>query len=176
MVKAVVGEESQLKLAENRLSKSGLPCQVFNNIFMCNGIYMHTYIDKHNFFWQVGLVIGNLSWKLDRGFVFDLIPTPPNDNGEPACSIIGGVKDDRKKASKGKSHPDSSALFIDKDWVAEHARQVHFYPFFYFYFFWCVYFMLLDCVLIIGNSHPRRIEKYYAYLGYYFCYLAYGCL
>ncbi|XP_055824972.1 uncharacterized protein LOC129893460 [Solanum dulcamara] len=99
MVKAVVGEESQLKLAENRLSKSGLPC-------------------------QVGLVIGNLSWKLDRGFVFDLIPTPPNDNGEPACSIIGGVKDDRKKASKGKSHPDSSALFIDKDWVAEQARQV----------------------------------------------------
>ncbi|KAK4341996.1 hypothetical protein RND71_037812 [Anisodus tanguticus] len=99
MVKAVVGDEKQLKLAENRLSKSGLPS-------------------------QIGLVIGNLSWKLDRGFIFDLIPTPPNDDGEPACSIIGGVKDDRKKSSKGKSQTDSSALFIDKDWVAEHARQV----------------------------------------------------
>ncbi|CAN4076314.1 unnamed protein product [Withania somnifera] len=99
MVKAVVGEESQLKLAEDRLSKSGLPC-------------------------EVGLVIGNLSGKLDRGFLFDLIPTPPNDDGDLACSITGGVKDDRKKPSKGKSHTDSSALFIDKDWVAEHARQV----------------------------------------------------
>ncbi|XP_060187639.1 uncharacterized protein LOC132616898 isoform X1 [Lycium barbarum] len=96
MVKAVVGEESQLKLAENRLSKSGLPS-------------------------QIGLVIGNIGWKLDRGFIFDLIPTPANDEGEAACSIVGGVKDDRKKASKGK---DSSALFIDKDWLAEHARQV----------------------------------------------------
>nr|XP_016504337.1 PREDICTED: protein odr-4 homolog isoform X1 [Nicotiana tabacum] len=100
MVKAVVGEEIQLKLAENRLGKSGLPS-------------------------QVGLVIGNLSSKLDRGFLFDLIPTPPNDDGKPACSIISGsVKDDRKKALKGKSQPDSSALFIDQDWVAEHARQV----------------------------------------------------
>ncbi|WMV13882.1 hypothetical protein MTR67_007267 [Solanum verrucosum] len=99
MVKVVVGEESQVKLAENRLSKSGVPC-------------------------QVGLVIGNLSGKLDRGFIFDLIPTPLNDNGEPACSIIGGAKDDQKKASKGKSLPQSSALFIDKDWLAEHARQV----------------------------------------------------
>uniref|UniRef100_M1BN16 Zinc binding dehydrogenase n=1 Tax=Solanum tuberosum TaxID=4113 RepID=M1BN16_SOLTU len=72
---------------------------------------------------QVGLVIGNLSGKLDRGFIFDLVPTPLNDNGEPACSIIGGAKDDRKKASKGKSLPHSSALFIDKDWLAEHARQ-----------------------------------------------------
>lgn len=66
-----------------------------------------------------------MSSKLDRGFLFDLIPTPPNDDGKPACSIIGGnVKDDRKKALKGKSQPDSSALFIDQDWVAEHARQV----------------------------------------------------
>lgn len=99
MVKAVVGEEIQLKLAEDRLSKSGIPC-------------------------QVGLVIGSVSGKLDRGFIFDLIPTPPNDDGEPACSIVGGVKDDRKKAAKGKLNPDSSALFIDNDWVAEHARQV----------------------------------------------------
>ncbi|KAH0695975.1 hypothetical protein KY289_013457 [Solanum tuberosum] len=99
MVKVVVGEESQVKLAENRLSKSGVPC-------------------------QVGLVIGNLSGKLDRGFIFNLVPTPLNDNGVPACSIIGGAKDDRKKASKGKSLPHSSALFIDKDWLAKHARQV----------------------------------------------------
>ncbi|KAG5620302.1 hypothetical protein H5410_005520, partial [Solanum commersonii] len=96
MVKVVVGEESQVKLAENWLSKSGVPC-------------------------QVGLVIGNLSGKLDRGFIFDLVPTPLNDNGVPACSIIGGAKDDRKKASKGKSLPHSFALFIDKDWLAEHA-------------------------------------------------------
>lgn len=33
MVKVVVGEESQVKLAEDRLSKSGVPCQV-NNKFM----------------------------------------------------------------------------------------------------------------------------------------------
>nr|XP_016434300.1 PREDICTED: uncharacterized protein LOC107760715 [Nicotiana tabacum] len=117
MVKAVVGEEIQLKLAENRLGKSRLPS-------------------------QVGLVIGNLSSKLDRGFLFDLIPTPPNDDGKPACSIIGGsVKDDRKKALKGKSQPDSSALFIDQDWVAEHARQVQFLAFLFFSTFCYVYFM-----------------------------------
>lgn len=79
-----------------------------------------------NLFGQVGLVIGNISGKLDRGFIFDLIPTPVNDNGEPACSIIGEAKDDRKKAPKGKSLPNSSTLFIDKDWLAEHARQVPF--------------------------------------------------
>ncbi|XP_016557341.2 protein odr-4 homolog [Capsicum annuum] len=99
MVKTVVGEETQLKLTENRLSKSGVPC-------------------------QVGLVIGDLSLKLDRGFIYDLIPTPPNEEGEPACSIIG--KDERKRPSSkgGKPHNNDSALFIDKDWVAEHARQV----------------------------------------------------
>ncbi|PHT96474.1 hypothetical protein BC332_34600 [Capsicum chinense] len=99
MVKTVVGEETQLKLTENRLSKSGVPC-------------------------QVGLVIGDLSLKLDRGFIYDLIPTPPNEEGEPACSITG--KDERKRPSSkgGKPHNNDSALFIDKDWVAEHARQV----------------------------------------------------
>uniref|UniRef100_A0A7C9B2I6 Protein odr-4 homolog n=1 Tax=Opuntia streptacantha TaxID=393608 RepID=A0A7C9B2I6_OPUST len=101
MVKAVVGEESRLQLAEDRLAQSAVPA-------------------------QVGLVIGKLSSKLDRGFIFDLVPTPPNDAGEPPCSIIEPVKEDNKKkgSSKPKSTADSSSLFIDKDWVAEHARQV----------------------------------------------------
>uniref|UniRef100_A0A2P2JSM7 Zinc binding dehydrogenase n=1 Tax=Rhizophora mucronata TaxID=61149 RepID=A0A2P2JSM7_RHIMU len=100
MVKAVVGEETRLNLVEDRLSQSGLTS-------------------------QVGLVIGKLSSALDRGFVFDLVPTPPNDAGEPACSLNQTAKDDKKKGSKSKSQAvDSSSLTIDKDWVAEHARQV----------------------------------------------------
>lgn len=73
-------------------------------------------------------MIGKLSTTLDRGFVFDLIPTPQNDAGEPACSINETTsKDDKRKASKSKAQPsDSLSLVIDKDWVAEHARQVHF--------------------------------------------------
>lgn len=100
MVKAVVGEELQLKSAEDRLSQAALPS-------------------------EVGLVIGKLSKNLDRGFIFDLIPTPQNDAGEPASSVIDSVKDDnKKKGSKSKAQSDSSLLFIDKDWIAEHARQV----------------------------------------------------
>ncbi|KAM1292893.1 hypothetical protein ACFX13_020180 [Malus domestica] len=100
MVKAVVGEETQLKLAEDRLEKSSTPV-------------------------QVGLLIGKLSSSLDRGFVFDLIPTPPNDAGAPACSVLEPAKDDKRKGPKPKSQPsDSFSLSIDKDWVAEHARQV----------------------------------------------------
>ncbi|KAM7469020.1 hypothetical protein LguiA_007203 [Lonicera macranthoides] len=107
MVKGVVGEETQLKLAEDRLSQSSLPS-------------------------QVGLVIGKLSSSLDRGFVFDLIPTPFNDDGEPACSIIESSvisRDDNSKKKGSSSKPKSSqsrvsSLSIDKDWVAEHARQV----------------------------------------------------
>lgn len=101
MVKAVIGEETRLKSAEDRLSHSAVPS-------------------------QVGLVIGKLSTSSDRCLVFDLVPTPPNDAGEPACSLIEA---DKKKGSKGKSQSDSSSsssssLLIDKDWVAEHARQV----------------------------------------------------
>ncbi|KAK3031950.1 hypothetical protein RJ639_037111 [Escallonia herrerae] len=72
---------------------------------------------------MVGLVIGKLSLKLDRGFVFDLVPTPPNDDGQPACSVTEG---DKKRApNKGKSQAQPlSLLFVDTDWVAEHARQV----------------------------------------------------
>uniref|UniRef100_A0A6N2MUS0 Protein odr-4 homolog n=1 Tax=Salix viminalis TaxID=40686 RepID=A0A6N2MUS0_SALVM len=102
MVKAVIGDETQLTSAEDRLSQSGLTS-------------------------QVGLVIGKLSSKLDRGFIFDLVPTPSNDAGEPACSLLETAKDDNKrKGSKSKSQPacDSSSLNIDSDWVAEHARQV----------------------------------------------------
>ncbi|GMH13660.1 hypothetical protein Nepgr_015501 [Nepenthes gracilis] len=100
MVKTVVGEETQLQLAELRLSQSGI-------------------------FAQVGLVIGKLSSILDKGFVFDLIPTPPNDAGEPPCSLVDSFKDvDKKKGSKAKSSADSSSLVIDEGWVTEHARQV----------------------------------------------------
>ncbi|XP_042494427.1 protein odr-4 homolog [Macadamia integrifolia] len=98
MVKAVVGEETQLKLADDRLFESGVPA-------------------------QVGLVIGKLNGGLDRGFVFDLIPTPPNDAGEQACRLPESGRDD-KKGSKKKSQAESSPLVIDVDWVAEHARQV----------------------------------------------------
>jgi hypothetical protein len=71
-------------------------------------------------------VIGRLSSNLDRGFVFDLIPTPQNDAGEAACSLTATTsRDDKKKQSKSKlQSSDSSSLFVDKDWVAEHARQV----------------------------------------------------
>ncbi|KAG6648657.1 hypothetical protein CIPAW_07G161600 [Carya illinoinensis] len=100
MVKAVVGEESQLKLIEDRLSQSGLPV-------------------------QLGLVVGKLSSPLDRGFVFDLVPTPPNDAGEAACSLLESVKDDKEKGTKSRSQAaEVSSLFIDDDWVAEHARQL----------------------------------------------------
>lgn len=77
-------------------------------------------------------MIGKLSSTLDRGFVYDLVPTPPNDAGEPACSLIDATtianttfKDEKRKGSKPVSQAaDSSTLAIDKDWVAEHARQV----------------------------------------------------
>lgn len=101
MVKAVVGDETQLKFAEDRLSRSAIPA-------------------------QVGLVIGKLNSTIDRGFVFDLVPTPPNDAGEPACSLSEAPKHDKKKKGpKTKSlHDSSSSLLIDQDWVVEHARQV----------------------------------------------------
>ncbi|BAB02183.1 unnamed protein product [Arabidopsis thaliana] len=99
MVKAVVGEDTRLTSVEDRLSHSAIPA-------------------------EVGLVIGKLSSVLDRGFVFDLIPTPSNDDGEPACAVLE-TKDDKRKPSKSKSQSsESSSLSIDSDWVAEHARQV----------------------------------------------------
>lgn len=102
MVKSVIGEESQLKSAEDRLSQAALQA-------------------------EVGLVIGKLSRSLDRGLVFDLIPTPANDAGEAACSMIGGVKEESKKKGGGKpkaAQPDSASISVDNEWIAEHARQV----------------------------------------------------
>ncbi|KAK9076836.1 hypothetical protein SSX86_005170 [Deinandra increscens subsp. villosa] len=103
MVKAVIGEEIQLTSVEDRLSHSPLSC-------------------------QVGLVIGKISTNLDRGFVFDLVPTPLNDGGEPASWIVDDDADisssKKKKGFGSKSKSQASFLSIDKDWVAEHARQV----------------------------------------------------
>ncbi|XP_058785292.1 uncharacterized protein LOC131660150 isoform X1 [Vicia villosa] len=97
MVKGVIGEETRFQPIDDRLTKSASPA-------------------------EVGLLIGKFSSTLDRVFLFDLIPTPPNDSGEPASSI---TQPDKKTASKSKSQTlDSSSLFIDKDWVSEHARQV----------------------------------------------------
>ncbi|KAI3978625.1 hypothetical protein MKX01_015800 [Papaver californicum] len=108
MVKTVVGEETQLKLVEDRVFQSGISA-------------------------QVGIVIGKISSSIDRGFVFDLIPTPPNDGGQPACYISEATDDNNNKkkkgSAKGKSQTQldsslSTSLVIDSDWVAEHARQV----------------------------------------------------
>lgn len=75
-------------------------------------------------------MIGKISTSLDRGFVFDLVPTPLNDAGEAASWIIESKDDNNNKkkgGSKSKTQSDSSSsLSIDKDWVAEHARQVWF--------------------------------------------------
>ncbi|KAG9439948.1 hypothetical protein H6P81_020113 [Aristolochia fimbriata] len=99
MVKSVVAEETRLQSTEDGLFQAAVPA-------------------------QVGLVIGKLSSSLDKGFVFELVPTPPNDAGQPASSLSEGGKDGRKKGSKAKIHVDTSLLVIDRDWVAEHARQV----------------------------------------------------
>lgn len=128
MVKAVVGEESQLKLAEDRLSQAAVPSEVIHQSFIHTCFCISVLLEFFKWFaenLQVGLLIGKLSENLDRGFVFDLIPTPQNDASEPASSVVESVKDDNKrKGTKGKAQLDSSVLFIDKDWVAEHARQV----------------------------------------------------
>lgn len=49
-------------------------------------------------------MIGKLSSGLDRGFVFDLIPTPSNDAGEPACSVLETRDDKRSHPSQNLSH------------------------------------------------------------------------
>ncbi|KAK7282923.1 hypothetical protein RIF29_12046 [Crotalaria pallida] len=100
MVKGVIGEESRLKSVEDRLSQTAIPS-------------------------EVGLIIGKFSSALDRAFIFDLIPTPLNDSSQPASSISDS-QTKKPSNSKSKSQPSdsSSSLFIDKDWVAEHARHV----------------------------------------------------
>lgn len=142
MVKAVIGDENQLKLAEDRLTRSALPSQVpkwFESIYIIIILFVWIEVQFECFVFeffllcvhlicQIGLVIGKLSSKLDRGFVYDLVPTPPNDAGEPPCSVIDGGgesnKNKKKSSSKAKSQSESSYLLIDKDWVSEHARQV----------------------------------------------------
>ncbi|WOK94850.1 hypothetical protein Cni_G03555 [Canna indica] len=106
MVKTVVSDEAQSKTAEDRLFQSGITA-------------------------QVGLVIGKLSPNSDRGLVYDLIPTPPTDRGDSACSLKseatggGGGKDGKKGSKGGKPSAETpTSLIIDSDWVAEHARQV----------------------------------------------------
>lgn len=69
--------------------------------------------------------MGKLNDDLDRGYVFGLIPTPPNDHGQPACTLLEGGAN-KRKPSKGKPPKDSApSLEIDVGWVAEHARQVY---------------------------------------------------
>ncbi|CAE6071687.1 unnamed protein product [Arabidopsis arenosa] len=65
MVKAVVGEDTRLTSVEDRLSHSAIPA-------------------------EVGLVIGKLSSVLDRGFVFDLIPTPKHAR-QVSRMLLGGM-------------------------------------------------------------------------------------
>ncbi|GJR24549.1 protein ODR-4 [Tanacetum coccineum] len=100
MVKTVIGEEHRLNSVEDRLSHSGLNC-------------------------QVGLVIGKISTNLDKGFVFDLIPTPVNDAGDDATWIVESKDESKKRGGGGgKKVEPVSVLAVDKEWVAEHARQV----------------------------------------------------
>ncbi|XP_076927312.1 uncharacterized protein LOC143590838 [Bidens hawaiensis] len=98
MVKTVIGEETHLTSIEHRLGQTPISS-------------------------QVGLVIGNLSANSDRAFVFDLVPTPLNDAGEPASWIVESKEDKKKGGSKSKSNA-APVLAIDKEWAAEHARQV----------------------------------------------------
>ncbi|XP_006856637.2 protein odr-4 homolog [Amborella trichopoda] len=99
MVRTVVGEETHLSSFEAQLSQSGLSA-------------------------QVGLVIGKITTGSDRGAVYGLVPTPLNDNGEPASLISSGRDDKKRNLKQPKSQQESSSLLIDSDWVAEHARQV----------------------------------------------------
>lgn len=129
MVKSVIGEESQLKTLENRLYQSSVPAQVLSlppphqfksSISLFNLISIVCS--------QVGIIIGKLNTNSDRGFVYDLIPTPLTDSGSPACSLKSepASREEKKKGSKGgkPSNDPPTSLLIDGDWVAEHALQV----------------------------------------------------
>ncbi|KAF0899546.1 hypothetical protein E2562_020752 [Oryza meyeriana var. granulata] len=109
MVKAVVGDEAQLKALEGTLSSSSAPPPA-----------------------QVGLIVGKLSASSDRVLAYSLIPTPPTDAGDPACFLraaSAGAKAKAKPKGGGKgagaaSSDAAPSLDFDADWVAEHARQV----------------------------------------------------
>uniref|UniRef100_A0A0D9X3D2 Protein odr-4 homolog n=1 Tax=Leersia perrieri TaxID=77586 RepID=A0A0D9X3D2_9ORYZ len=97
MVKAVVGDEAQLKALEDTLA--ALPA-------------------------QVGVVVGKLSASSDRALAYSLIPTPPTDSGAPACSLLRSAAAPIPN-KPNKPRPDApSSLDFDVDWLAEHARQV----------------------------------------------------
>ncbi|TVU43863.1 hypothetical protein EJB05_10363 [Eragrostis curvula] len=95
MVKAVVGDEAQIKAFEEALSSSSPQA-------------------------QVGLVVGKLSASSDRALVYSLLPTPPTDADAPACSLRAAPKSNKPTKGKGSD----ASLEFDVDWIAEHARQV----------------------------------------------------
>lgn len=91
--------------------------------------------------------------------MFDLIPTPPNDAGDPACSLVESNKDDKKKGTKSKAQSsDSSSLVIDKDWVAEHARQV------------TLFIEIVLCIkhVFVDSSNPQLWSGFLG-IPYYVC-------
>ncbi|VAI88736.1 unnamed protein product [Triticum turgidum subsp. durum] len=106
MVKAVVADEARVKAFEDGVASSGVLRS------------------------QVGLVVGKLSASSDRALVYSLLPTPPTDAGEPACSLraaapsAGKAKSKGGKGGAGASNDAPPTLQFDVDWVAEHARQV----------------------------------------------------
>uniref|UniRef100_M8C8X0 Protein odr-4-like protein n=1 Tax=Aegilops tauschii TaxID=37682 RepID=M8C8X0_AEGTA len=105
MVKAVVADEVRIKAFEDGVASSGVLRS------------------------QVGLVVGKLSASSDRALVYSLLPTPPTDAGEPACSLraaapsAGKAKSKGGKGGAGASSDAPPTLQFDVDWVAEHARQ-----------------------------------------------------
>ncbi|KAL5722621.1 hypothetical protein ACHQM5_006123 [Ranunculus cassubicifolius] len=94
MVKSILIDEPQFKSTEDRLHNSSLQS-------------------------DIGLIIGKINPNLDRAFIFDLIPTPSNDNGQPPSSLSSITK-----SSKSKSKSQSESLLLDTDWISEHANQV----------------------------------------------------
>lgn len=102
-MKSVVGDETRLKSTEDRLYRSSIAV-------------------------EVGIIVGQLNPHSERGFVYDLIPTPPTDGGGPPCSLKseGEERDERKKGSKGGkvSAGATPSILIDREWVVEHSRQV----------------------------------------------------
>jgi hypothetical protein len=141
MVKAVVADEARIKTFEDGVASSGAPrAQVTLPSSLLALFPLHLRPPPS---WkrmldligdscvQVGLVVGKLSASSDRALVYSLLPTPPTDAGEPACSLRAAAPSAGKAKSKGggKGGAASSSdapptLQFDVDWVAEHARQV----------------------------------------------------
>ncbi|GJN39947.1 hypothetical protein PR202_gb29101 [Eleusine coracana subsp. coracana] len=75
MVKAVVGDEAQIKAFEETLSSSSPEV-------------------------QVGLVVGKLSASSDRALVYSLLPTPPTDAGPPLAPCSAPPPSPRRPREK----------------------------------------------------------------------------